>query len=479
MSSKPPPTASQYLWFAHALLLLTVYGSLIPLRFEPRSWKEAVEQFTQIRVFDPRLVGARGDWAVNMVQYAALSFCYMAALGVDRRREIGLFAAAAVVPAGIAVAAVLEFVQVYFPPRTVSLNDILVESAGVILGAAAWLLAGPRVTDWLRRFLSQKGLAGLAVQLLPAYLFLLLVVHLVPFDFVFGRTELAEKYREGRIHLVPFTTLAGGGVTGLAKLATNVAVFFLLGVLLGLIPNGSRWGWPTVLQAGLAVTTIIELLQLVVFTPFCDATDVVTGTAAVLLGWWLARVLAGPPAGLSPRQRRLRAAWTELYLRVRRWSPRAWVIAALGWAALLVLVNWYPYDFTTDPARFQDSDAELSDEHTAVQGLRRLSWAPFVDYYWGSRKEALEQFGRRTLSFAPLGILLGVAFRQQRRDEAAVVLTALLLATLIEGGQYFIPQRHPSVTDLLIEVLGAWLGYKAFRHAAGALQPACTPRLTV
>src|SRR5260370_43041 len=130
----PTPSRSQYFWLALALLLLTVYGSLIPLQFTPLPWEEARARFRQMSFYDPRLAEARGDWAVNMVQYAALSLCFLAALAADRRWVFGWLAAAAVVPAGCGVALATEFLQGYFPPRTVPANDLLVECLGTLLG---------------------------------------------------------------------------------------------------------------------------------------------------------------------------------------------------------------------------------------------------------------------------------------------------------------------------------------------------------
>jgi glycopeptide antibiotics resistance protein len=455
---------------AGALLLLTIYGSLIPLRYEPIPWDEAVQRFRDLQAPDLWNTEARADWVVNTIQYAVLSFCGMAALCVDRRWWVGLLAAAVLVPAGCALAVALEFTQQYFPPRTVSLNDVLIESLGVVLGALGWLVMGQWTTGRLRRFWSQRGLAGLAAQVLPVYLVVVLVLHLMPFDVVLGRQELAEKYQEGRIQLHPFADLAKGGFSPWLKLLANMAVFAPFGALLALAPRWSARGGGVILAAGLALTAAIELGQLVVYTRNCDVTDVLTGTTAILGGWWLVRALSEPEMAAGPGARAVRSAWDTLHRRLGRLGAPTWVGLALAWALVVALANWQPFDFTLDPARFQDSDADFSDESTAVAGLRRMSWAPFVDYYWGSRYQALDQFVLRSASFAPLGICLALAFgRRERSGEVVTLLAGLALAALVEFGQYFIPERHPSVTDLLIEVLGAWLGYRLAQHTARAL----------
>ncbi|CAN5851603.1 hypothetical protein BH23PLA1_BH23PLA1_21430 [soil metagenome] len=458
------PTAGHYTWVAHGLFLLTLYGSLIPFRYQAMPLEEALQRFQQIGYYDPTLAGARGDWVVNMVQYALLSFFYMAALCVDRRWYIGLLAAFLVIPGGWMTALILEFLQIYFP-RTVSINDLIVEGVGVVLGVVAWLVVGQKFTGWLRHFWGAKGVAGLARQALPAYFGLLLITHLMPFDFVLGADEIVAQYHKGRVQLIPFGGLAEAeGLKSWLNPLANLAAFFPIGVLVGLLPRRAGRGGPGIVLLGLGVTALIEFFQLLVYTRFFDITDILTGTAAIGLGYWGVRALrdskgldrvGGLVSGPS-----------------RRFGATSWVALGLAWAGVLIVVNWQPFEFTTDPSRFRGVDADLTDENTTVFGLRRMAWAPFVDYYWGSRYNALDQFVRRSISFAPLGALMALAFgRFERLGVAVAVLAALLLSAVIETGQYFIPERHPSTTDVLIQTLGAWIGFRMARHVAHALGP--------
>lgn len=54
------------------------------------------------------------------------------------------------------------------------------------------------------------------------------------------------------------------------------------------------------------------------------------------------------------------------------------------------------------------------------------------------------------------------------------MLTALGLAAGLEAGQLFLAPRHPRVTDVLIEVIGAWLGCDRTGRFRCALQVAAT-----
>jgi VanZ family protein len=101
-----------------------------------------------------------------------------------------------------------------------------------------------------------------------------------------------------------------------------------------------------------------------------------------------------------------------------------------------------------------------------------MEWAPCVDYYWASRYQGLDQLVGRSLAFVPLGVLIAVwsgAGPRSRRGLMTAALTGLAVDLIIETGQFFIPERHPSTTDLLIQTLGACLGYAAARHVARAL----------
>jgi hypothetical protein len=94
------PTATHYLWLAHALLVLSIYGSLIPFWYQSMPLDRALTRFRGLHYFDPSLVYARGDWVVNSVQYAIMSFFYLGALCVDRRLVFGMLVALIQVPIG-------------------------------------------------------------------------------------------------------------------------------------------------------------------------------------------------------------------------------------------------------------------------------------------------------------------------------------------------------------------------------------------
>ncbi len=444
-NSQPAGPAVAFRWAAAALLVLTVYGSLIPLHYTPRAADEAWAAFCGMTFFDPALLAARGDWVVSTALYAALSFAVMGAVA---RRGRGWLAALLVVPAGIALTFGVEYAQVYFPPRTVSVNDIVAESAGVAIGVLAWLAAGRRITDWGWRLVHASTPEGLASRLLPGYLVLLVCARLMPFDFVVGQVELETKWAEGKIRIPGLVANPEPIGHVAAKALLNFATFLPVGLLAAFAARRRKVHLPLLL----AVPVATEVGQLFAYSRTADAIDIATGLAGVYAGWRL-----GPP----------------LYARLRattRTAPEAlggwWYALVAIWLAFVLYTAWQPFDFSIDPSAFA-SDASRIPRF----GLRRVTLAPLVDYYWNSKYVALDLFVRKFLSFVPLGVLAALRLRDlyRRGATARLLVAAAALALVIEAGRYFLPSHQPSVTDVFVRCGGAWFGYALTRHARTVL----------
>jgi glycopeptide antibiotics resistance protein len=377
------------------------------------------------------------------------------------------FAAAPIVIAACALCSgIIEFTQIFFPPRVTSVNDIAADTVGAGVGVAAWLVAGQPLTERVRHFWADFGARGWAAPLLPAYVVLLVVIHALPLDLTLSPAELYHKYREGRIRPIPFIggripwlergrrsgTDVGSAVEPIPplelaqKAVKNLAFFLPAGVLLTGLPAPfwqRRSSWPAVLGVGLALAGGIEFMQLFVMTRTCDATDVVTGTMAVLLGWLAALAYRrARPDAVDDRER-------------RNASLRAGLLCA--WVAVLIFVSWQPFDFRFDAA-------------FVARRLRRLSLVPFEDYFWQQYLHAFDQIAEKTVLFIPMGILLAEPCRRRggRYAGLLVILLGAALALMLGAGKLFLPTRYTGVTDVIIETVGVWIGFVVARRAEAA-----------
>jgi VanZ family protein len=459
----PPParlepvlSTAHYGWLTLGIAILAVYGSLVPLEYRPQSFAEALAVFRDIALAPPTDLGARGDWVISVVLFAVLSFGCMGMLCVDRRASEAWRLGPLVALAGVALSGAIEFLQTYFPPRTVSVNDLILQAVGACLGVVVWMIAGQRITSWARRLSSATGVAGLAKRLWPGYLVILIATQLMPFDFTITAAELAVKAEEGKISLIPFAATLQRGVGDLlGKLFIHTLCFAPLGFLWVLATGRAathRTNWFAVALLGVGFAALVEVLQLFVYTRFFDTTDIILGGAAVVLGWWAGELfstrwheaLATPALSITPQ-----------------WPLSVWALFIAVWLGLVLYFNWSPFNFTTDPGAFAEDSHRLP-----RHGMRRLALMPIVDYYWGNKYNALDQFLKKALSFAPLGVLITLSFRRLYQPGSGwrVLGIALAAAVIIEAGSYFLPGRIPSTTDVLIACTGAFVGFAITQH---------------
>jgi VanZ family protein len=154
-------------------------------------------------------------------------------------------------------------------------------------------------------------------------------------------------------------------------------------------------------------------------------------------------------------------------------------MAVAVWTGVLVGYHWRPFDFTVEHQR-------------VAAGLHQLLSVPLSSYYTGTEFHAFTEMSFKSLIALPLGVLLRLAWPDDRRWPSSR-LRLLMLAGLgfcvllaIEVGQVFLPTRVPDVTDAMIGELGVVAGLwltglfaappKADRAAAARLPPGMSPR---
>lgn len=227
-TSAPSGDADQRIRGPLAALCLTyavfvVYGSLVPLDFTPVPWDRAWHAFRHIP-FLHLGIASRADWVANVLLFIPLGFLTPTLLAPGSRA--GRWGATITVLIGCLLASLtIEFVQLFFPPRTVSQNDIMAESLGGLIGViAGWCLGGAFVR-WVTDWSLTRSPASLAERILWGYLAALLLYSVLPLDLTISPAELYHKWQQGLFNPMPFSSFNGDPVILLYALTTDALIW--------------------------------------------------------------------------------------------------------------------------------------------------------------------------------------------------------------------------------------------------------------
>jgi VanZ family protein len=419
-----------------------IYGSLVPLDYRPIPASEAWSRFENIRYLNLG-IASRADWVANILLFIPLAYLW---LGVIWPRDVvaRLVSSVAVFAGAAALSVAIEFTQIFFPPRTVSINDIAAETLGAIIGVVLWGVSGQRLWAWVSEWRTTQGAIALSGKLLYLYLFGLFVYNLLPLDLTISPVEIFHKWNEGRVILVPFTFKQQALVQIAYELLTDVLIWVPVVYLWRNAKAGrspaQAWRWV------LCAAVLLEFLQLFVYSRISDVTDVITAALGAVIG----NVLVSLPPASAPHAigavRRPASSWVGV-----------WLPLFMGWLGLIAVVFWYPFDVRIERAFIAER----------MQFLNRV---PFQIYYYGTEFRAVTELLHKILFFAPGGALLayGVcrvpSLSWRGTAGIAAVVFIAVVALFVELGQVILPGKHPDLTDWILEAAGGWIGYFGLRY---------------
>lgn len=417
-SFQQPPTGAGHLWFAWLLYVgFVVYGSLVPLDFHPRPLAEAWIDFQRVRYFTIGVAG-RADWIANGVLYVPLAFLSALVLGVGRRGR-GFSAAAGGFLFCAAIAVVVEFLQLFFPPRTVSLNDLLAEFVGSAVGTGLAFGIGQRVRDLVAAL--SGVVATLGQPLLMAYAAAYCAFSFFPYDVLVSGLELRQKLGSGQwgwIHADG--SMQRGALVAFLKCAVEALASAPLGALLApLLPQRSPFFQRAAFASGAAIGTIIEVGQLFLASGVSQGISVLSRALGMTIGAMLWQTRADLP---------------QLVHGLRRFAPH---LAALYLLTMAGAHGWFGSAW---------SMAEVAGK------LDKLRFLPFYYHYYTSEATAVISLLSACLMYAPVAYLTWSA----GTGSAAAVLAAVAAAIVFETGKLFTAGTHPDPSNIWIAALTAW-----------------------
>ncbi|MCF6353742.1 MAG: VanZ family protein [Candidatus Polarisedimenticolaceae bacterium] len=425
------------------LLYLTfvIYGSLVPLEFQMLPFDQALETFRNISYLDLG-IHSRADWVANILLFIPLAFLFNGYLWLKHGSRRRLLSSLIVVALCLILSTGIEFIQLYFPQRTVSQNDIAAEGIGAIIGVFIWWFLGERFLLWLSQWQDNHSLSSISQRLLLLYLAVIYGYNLLPLDLTISPVEIYRSWREGRIILIPFSSLSSNWVENLYHLTVDGIIWAPISfLLLATTKRSTLNAWGLTLSAAL----LLEIMQLFVYSRTADVTDLITAAIGATIGAILWRI----------SKKHWTQSATKNPLQSERIDTHPLLIAGIlftVWTTILGIVFWYPYNFNTDRTYI-------------LEAVSTLKQVPFHAYYYGTEFRAITEVFHKILFFMPYGILSVIIFHTNKAGISPQSIRLLTLVAgafaglMIESGQLLIPGKHADITDLMLKILGVLLGY--------------------
>ena len=411
--------------YALAIVYLSLVLGPVGLHYVPLGFAEAWQKFLSVS-FVHHPASERPDWIANMLMPAPLAFFLNSAFGfgTDTRRRATRVAATLAV--SILFILAIKYAQLFFPPRTVTLNYITAQAIGAVLGVVAFQLSHTRLYPRLVALFDDGD--GLTI-VLGAYTVWLVLYYLMPFDFTLSPGELAVRAIElfGILGSVPG---AGHDATyQLLLLVADTLTAIPFGMFLAVL--GRHRSTRSLVWRVFGWMLVIFVAQLFVFgaDPFLVA---------------LIYRAAGAIAGVLFMQRIKGKDLRKRHYYFSRFLPVIFPI-------YLILVMFVSGLLTR----------QWSTLDVATNALEPRQFLPFWNFYIVSKAHAMQSFVVGVFIFAPIGVMVWLRRGFWSSGAKFSAFVAFSLSLLMELGRFMKPGLRPDFSDPIIAAAAAALAFKA------------------
>lgn len=434
-SGRRPPSQTLPALLCFAWLCFVVYGSLLPFDFQAMGLRTALARFAETPWLDLG-VEQRADWMANGLLFFPAGLLAAAWRG-QRLASLSMAVLWILLVLG---ATLLEFVQLWFPARTVSLNDLVAESLGAGLGVLTYRCSRTRLTRLAHTIgANSERWFGICLRL---YALAYVAFLLLPFDFVLSSAELRWKLAQLAHPWWPAYEGAGT-LLMLVRLALDGLLAIPIGLLLGRSHRGPRAWSSALIVLAAALAAGLELLQFLLASGHAHLSAALLRCSGILLGLRL-RSLGSQQVGLA----------------LRRWQHPG---RSAGMLILIVVV-------------LAGIDAgQGRGDWVGLEGVKlrlaEVRWLPFYYHYYTSEPVALSNLGLTLALYGSLGGLGALAAWRRSQlhggSSGAWVAAglALLLGAVLEGQKLFYVSGHPDPTTLLLAPLATYLAFTTTESA--------------
>ena len=420
--------------YAVAVLLyasLIVYASTIigvaGPNYVPIPWSEALMHFIHMP-FVAHGSTQRSDWMGNLILMVPLGFLmagwFQPGRGLsehdDRRSSVPAAIAALILCGGFILA--VKYAQIFFPPRTVTLNYVIAQGLGAGMGIVLFsVLRSPLA----HLSVGAGRLEGLRVALW-IYAGLLIVFMLMPLDFALNAEDVAAQAER-----IPDTFTALGDESRplsvrLAMLLASCLATAPIGALLTLTEHGRLYvgrSTGTVAWIGFVAMLGVYALSLMVLSASPSLPAVAVRTLGIAFGAWCMHALVRQ----DPTQ--LRYLLGDLV----PWAAPAFLLILLAVNGLLSL-DWNP------PG--------------ATAGDYGYMMLPLYNYYIVSKAQAAKSIMAHVVMYAPLGIM--VWLRAKHGGAAIAGILGVVLCAMVEGARSLRPGLVPDINAVPLAGISGW-----------------------
>jgi glycopeptide antibiotics resistance protein len=141
----------------------------------------------------------------------------------------------------------------------------------------------------------------------------------------------------------------------------------------------------------------------------------------------------------------------------------------IRWIAAIALAVWLAFSLTMTLQPVTPMPGQVVDHNIVPFRTIQIYLANLESPFWAG------QMIGNLLLLLPVGLLGPIAFPAMN-GWVRVLVVALVLSAAIELAQLGIPNRSADVDDMLVNVVGALIGYAIFRFLRlGSIRPAPVP----
>jgi VanZ family protein len=402
--------------------LFVLYGSFLPFHFSADSGA-VLDSLSRVRT--PLFVNGHRTFSILDVIANVLLFVPVGFLLVGSCfRRSGTVRAWGVIASGFLAftfSSLIEIGQLFEPGRVSSTIDVAADTTGALVGAvAASIVLGAaerRIGTTLTAVVHEEPLSlivGLLVVVLAADRF-------YPFAVTLDVTTAWNSIRHAQV--VPLASFRQS-FWGDLLIDKTLIPAFLAALLCQVIARRRSARITTPAPVAWLLTTLfaltLEIAKVLWVGRRPNVDNVIVASLGALAGvWLLPRIVRSRMVGARP------AAWL--------------VVLAL---ALLAYAELTPFDFALAPG------AVSAKAH-------RVEWLPLSAYYWADPQSALFDLWNKLLLSGFLGF---AGANLPGRPRLRPVAAGLAAGGLLEIAQVLKVTRLPSVSDVLVFGLGAYLG---------------------